>query len=76
MDITTAEDTAAMPQTKFVVKLLTRADEDREAVDSTCTQCDFSFALEMRFMSHNFWMGERGFLRVFINERLYIMTYY
>ena len=35
-----------------------------------------SFALEMRFMSHNFWMGEWGFLRVFINKRLYVMTYH
>ena len=33
MDITTAEDTAAMPQTKFVVKVLTRADEDREGMN-------------------------------------------
>ena len=33
MDITTAEVTAAMPQTKFVVKVLTRADEDREGIN-------------------------------------------
>ena len=30
VDITTAEDTTAMPQTKYVVKVLTKADEDLE----------------------------------------------
>ena len=30
MDITTAEDTTAMPQMKYVVKVLTKADEDLE----------------------------------------------
>ena len=33
MDITTAEDTAAKPQTKFIVKVLTRADEDHEGMN-------------------------------------------
>ena len=45
-------------------------------VDCNCTQCDFSFALEMRFMSHNFWKREQGFFRVFIDERLCIKTYH
>ena len=30
MDITTAEDTTATPQTKYIVKALTKADEDLE----------------------------------------------
>ena len=30
VDITTAEDTTATPQTKYVVKVLTKADEDLE----------------------------------------------
>ena len=30
MDITTAEDTTATPQTKYIVKVLTKADEDLE----------------------------------------------
>ena len=29
----------------------------------------FSFALEMRFMSHNFWVVERGFLRRFLSTK-------